>query len=89
VFIKVSFYPNPVRLWRYVATAALLLSFVPDVLLAMSHEMGGGWPEAYALMIMHVVAYAVCITLLPSLAFTASPSKDRPYDPLSILGPPR
>jgi hypothetical protein len=47
VFIKVSFYPNPVRLWRYVATAALLLSFVPDVLLAVSHD--NGWRLARGL----------------------------------------
>jgi hypothetical protein len=46
VFLKISSYPNGIRLWRYVAAAVLVLSFVPDVLLATSRDMGGGWPEA-------------------------------------------
>ena len=29
VFLKISSYPNSVKLWRYVAAAALVLSFVP------------------------------------------------------------
>jgi hypothetical protein len=93
VFITVASYSNSVTLWRWVATGTLLLSFLPDVSLAKSHEMGGGWPEAYALMIMHVVAWSVCVTLLPGLAFSASPSRDHRGSPLSILGttpnPPR
>lgn len=70
VFLKIAFYPNPVRTWRRVAAAVLIVSFLPDVRLAVSHAMGGGWPEAFALMTMHVVVWAVCITLLPALAFT-------------------
>jgi len=85
VFLKISSYPNCVRLWRYVATATLILSFIPDVLLAISRNMGGGWPEAYALMIMHVVVWAVCITLLPGLAFTAPSSARDRNDRSSIL----
>ncbi len=86
VFLKISSYPNCVRLWRYVATAALVLSFLPDVLLPISRSMGGGWPEACALMIMHIVVWAICVTLLPGLAFTApSPTGDRRDDRLSIL----
>ena len=78
-------YPNGVRLWRYVAAAALVLSFVPDVLLAGSHGMGGGWPEACALMVMHVVVWAVCVTLLPALAYTTRRSTgSRHHDGLSI-----
>ena len=72
VFLKVSSYPNPVRRWRYVATGVLVVSFVPDVLLAKSHAFGGGWPEACALMVMHVVVWIVCIFLLPARAFTNS-----------------
>jgi hypothetical protein len=85
-FITISAYPNCIRLWRYVAGAVLVLSFIPDMILAISHGMGGGWPEACALMIMHVVVWAVCITVLPSLAFTKlAPTEDRQNDPLSIL----
>lgn len=81
VFLKISFYPNGVRLWRFVATAVLLVSFLPDILLAASHSMGGGWPEAGALMIMHIVVWAICVTLLPGLAFTpSSPSENRRDD---------
>ncbi len=86
VFLAVSSYPNGVRLWRYVASAVLIVSFIPDILLAASHAMGGGWPEACALMIMHVVVWAFCITLLPALAFTSrSPNERRSNDRLSIL----
>ena len=86
VFLKISSYPNCVRLWRYVATAVLVLSFLPDVLLAISRSMGGGWPEACALMIMHIVVWAICVTLLPGLAFTApSSTGNRRGDRLSIL----
>jgi hypothetical protein len=86
VFLKISSYPNCVRLWRYVATAVLVLSFIPDVLLAISRNMGGGWPEACALMIMHIVVWAICVTLLPGLAFTTpSPTRERRDDRLSIL----
>lgn len=86
VFLKVSSYPNCVRLWRYVATAVLVVSFLPDVLLATARSMGGGWPEACALMVMHIVVWAICVTLLPGLAFsTPSLKTGRDDDRLSIL----
>ena len=86
VFLKIAFYPNPIRTWRRVAAVVLLASFVPDVLLAVSHSMGGGWPEACALMTMHVVVWAICVTLLPSLAITKhAPKAQAPDRPLSIL----
>jgi hypothetical protein len=86
VFIKVSSHPNPARTYRRVAAVALVVSFVPDVLLAESHDMGGGWPEAYALMIMHVVVCVVCVTLLPGLGLTTAPQARVGGDnPLSIL----
>ena len=86
VFLKISSYSNPVRRWRYVSAAALLLSFIPDVLLALYHGMGGGWPEACALMVMHIVVWVVCVTVLPGLAFTTrSSTRVRGDGPLSIL----
>lgn len=88
VFIKVSTYRHPVALWRCIATATLLVSFIPDMSLARSREMGCTWPEAYALMTMHVVAWAVCITLLPALAFTEGASRPRKESSMSILNPP-
>jgi len=74
VFLQIASFPNAVRLWRYVATAVLVLSFIPDVLIAIFHSMGGGWPEASVLMIMHIVVWAVCVTVLPALAFTTPSS---------------
>jgi len=86
VFLKISSSPNPVRRWRYVSTAALVLSFIPDVLLALYHAMGGGWSEACALMVMHIAVWVVCITVLPGLAFTTrSSTRVRQDGPLSIL----
>jgi len=86
VFLKISSYPNPVKRWRYVSSAALGLSFIPDVLLAVYHGMGGGWPEACALMMMHIVVWIVCVTVLPGLAFTKrSSTRVRKNGRLSIL----
>lgn len=86
VFVGMVSYPNPVRTWRRVATVVLIASFVPNVLLAISHIMGEGWPQACALMTMHIVVWAICVTLLPSLAITKHPPKTQAPDrPLSIL----
>ena len=86
VFVGMVSYPNPVRTWRRVSAVVLILSFLPCVLLAISHIMGGGWPEACALMMMHVAVWAICATLLPSLAITKHPPKAQAPDrPLSIL----
>ena len=75
VFVGMVTYPNPVRAWRRVSAVVLILSFLPCVLLAVSHIMGGAWPEACALMTMHVAAWAICVTLLPALAITKDPRK--------------
>jgi hypothetical protein len=87
VFVRIVFYRDEVRTWRRVAAVVLILSLIPDVWLATSHDMGGGWWEAGALMIMHVVVWAICVTLLPALAFAKHPRKTRaaPGQPLSIL----
>lgn len=83
VFMRIAPDAGRVWPWRSVATVVLVLSLIPDVLLARSHEMGGGWPEAYALMTMHLVVWAICITLLPGLAYSAR--ADKGEDRLSIL----
>jgi len=86
VFAMIVFSPDSVRTYRRVAAGALFLSFVPDVLLATSHDMGGGWSEALFLMIMHVVVWAICVTVLPGLSMTShSETAAKPDRPLSIL----
>lgn len=52
-----------VRNWRRIAFAALLISFLPDLGMAAN----AGWPNAIALMVMHVAAWAVCVTVMPRL----------------------
>lgn len=58
---------EPVREYRALALKALAVSLLPDVALAMPHWFGGGWPEALALMAMHVAVWAICVTMLPGL----------------------
>jgi hypothetical protein len=58
---------EPIREYRSLAWKVLLFSFVPDIALAALHWFGGGWPEALALMIMHIAVWAVCVTMLPAL----------------------
>jgi hypothetical protein len=87
VFLAVAAsHPNPVRTWRLVATIVLVISFAPDIALATFAPMlHGGWPEASALMVMHVVVWAICITVLPGLALTRKPQDGASLGSLSIL----
>ena len=45
---------RPLRTWRRVAAWTLGVSFIPDLLLGAGHWLGGAWPEAIVLMLMHV-----------------------------------
>jgi hypothetical protein len=47
---------------------------IPDIALAVFHGFGGGWPEALALMVMHVGVWAICVMLLPALTMTGGGS---------------
>jgi hypothetical protein len=86
VFVGMVSNSNPVRTWRQVSAVIVILSFAPCLLLGISRAMGGGWPEACALMTMHVAVWAICATLLPWLAITKEPRKAQPADhPLSIV----
>ena len=86
VFVGMASHPNPVRTWRRASAVVVILSFAPCMWLASSHLMGGGWPEALALMTMHLAVWAICATVLPWLAITKYPRQARPPDrPLSIL----
>ena len=57
---------DPIADYRRLAVRILLVSFVPDVLLAVTHAFGGGWPEEFCLMAMHVAVWAICVTVLPA-----------------------
>ncbi len=71
VFFSMGRYSlEPIREYRSLAWKALLVSFGPDIALAILHWFGGGWPEALVLMAMHIAVWAICVTMLP--AFVAS-----------------
>jgi len=50
------------RLYRLIAFRVLLVSFLPDVVIALAHPEN--WTHATALAAMHVAAWAVCVSLL-------------------------
>ena len=84
VFVSMSRYSlEPVREYRGLAWKALLVSFTPDIALAVMHWYGGGWPEALALMAMHIAVWAICVTILPSLA---APRRRAPAVPEVVDG---
>ena len=83
VFLATARYSlEPVRDYRALAAKVLVVSFVPDIALAVLHGFGGGWPEAFALMVMHVAVWAICVMLLPALTMTGGrPDSATPFLP--------
>jgi hypothetical protein len=57
--------------FRLLAFRALLISFLPDVAIALSGA--SHWVYAVALALMHVTAWAVSVTMLTNLVKTGSP----------------
>ena len=69
VFALVSrFAANPIRTYQIIAFIFLLLSFLPDIVYPQSHMRGANWPNAVALMTMHVVAWGICVSILSKLS---------------------
>ena len=62
---------DPIGTYRIIAFKALLLSFLPDIALGMSHFPAATWPNVFALMAEHVAAWAVCVSMLTQLARTS------------------
>ena len=58
---------HPVQTFRRVALGALLVSFIPNVAVAASGMRGADWSSMLALMLLHVVAWAVTVALLTGL----------------------
>ena len=66
VFVATARYSlDAVRAYRSLAAKVLLVSFVPDIALAILHWFGGGWPEAIVLMAMHAAVWGICVSILP------------------------
>ena len=73
VFAVVTrFAKNPIRIYQIIAFVFLLISFLPDIGFARSPMPGANWPTAIALMIMHIVAWAITVTMLPRLTTSTS-----------------
>ena len=69
VFALVSrFVANPIRTYQIIAFVFLLISFLPDIGFARSPMPGANWPNAIALMIMHIVAWGICVSMLSKLS---------------------
>lgn len=69
VFALVArFAKNPLRTYQIIAFVFLLISFLPDIGFARSPMPGADWPNAIALMVMHVVAWAICVPMLTRLS---------------------
>ncbi len=69
VFALVArFAKNPIRLYQIIALVFLLISFLPDIGFAQSSMPGANWPNAIALMVMHVTAWAIGVTMLAKLS---------------------
>ena len=66
--IVARFSKNPIRTYQTIAFIFLLISLLPDIAFARSPMPGASWPNAIALMIMHVVAWAICVSMLPKLS---------------------
>ena len=69
VFALVSrFAATPIRTYQIIAFVFLLISFLPDIGFARSPMPGANWPNALALMIMHIVAWGICVSMLSKLS---------------------
>jgi hypothetical protein len=60
---------RPVQTFKRLALAVLLVSFVPNVAMALS---GAGWSPMIALMAMHGVVWGVTVTMLTRLCVRGS-----------------
>ena len=55
---------DPLHTYRQIAVGVLLLSFVPNVAAALFMRPAVDWPSMIALMLMHVVAWAITVSML-------------------------
>jgi hypothetical protein len=58
---------DPLRKYRQIAIAALLVSFLPNVAAGLLMRPAVDWPSMMALMAMHVAAWAVTVSMLTRL----------------------
>jgi len=77
VFALVArFAKKPIRTYQIIAFIVLLLSFLPDIGFAQASMPGANWPNALALMVMHVAAWAITVVMLTRLSLTGNEEHD-------------
>ena len=64
------FAKKPVRTYLIISFVFLIISFLPDIAAASMRMPGGGWPYSITLMIMHVVAGLITVSVLIKLTAT-------------------
>lgn len=85
--VMLRFVSDPIRKFKILAGAFLLLSFLPDIALLKWHVWGATLGYVLVLVLMHIGAWATCITMLTSFArIGGSPTHSKPSKlPLRIL----
>jgi len=58
------FAKNPVHTYIIISSVFLVISFLPDIMVASAPMPGAGWPYSITLMIMHVVAGFITVYML-------------------------
>jgi hypothetical protein len=61
------FAKNPVRTYLIISSVFLVISFLPDLAVVSAPMPGAGWPYSITLMIMHVVAGLITVSMLIKL----------------------
>jgi hypothetical protein len=61
------FAKNPVRTYLMISSIFLAISFLPDIAAVSAPFPGAGWPYSITLMIMHIVAGFITVTMLIKL----------------------
>ena len=67
------FAKNPVRTYIIISSVFLVISFLPDVAAVSAPFEGAGWPYSISLMIMHVVAGFITVSMLIKLTAGKNP----------------
>jgi len=63
---------DPIPAYRAIAGRVLLVSFLPDIAIAVSGR--ASWSDAVALATLHVAAWAVCVPMLTRLTIPRPPA---------------
>ena len=66
------FAKKPIRTYIIIASIFLVISFLPDIAAVSAPMLGAGWPYSITLMIMHVVAGFITVSMLIKLTGSKS-----------------